>query len=289
MACYSSFNASCLEHESNTFYRSCMCLRRLSEKSSTCKEVDLQQVASLNLPTTRDCQHQLCVLPIGHTGKCSKHYSILVKNEFTDKLVSSIRTAIYSTPGADDYVIKNRSSRLYPIAISKEDEKKIRDKKAVKKKCAISLKDASSSYLLAYAMLDWWTFVLNIEGIQEHLLPTNPLIQSILDMVQLNKNHLVRFYSNRKIFDPEGFTMCVITQSRITLDDFADPERDNRVDIRDTDVQLGHNIPRDDSYVSIRGENLLPMSRRGNLIIGERVFTEDVWIEELKKIVSSYP
>jgi hypothetical protein len=186
-------------------------------------------------------------------------------------------------------VIKNRSSRLYPIAISKEDEKKIRDKKAVKKKCAISLKDASSSYLLAYAMLDWWTFVLNIEGIQEHLLPTNPLIQSILDMVQLNKNHLVRFYSNRKIFDPEGFTMCVITQSRITLDDFADPERDNRVDIRDTDVQLGHNIPRDDSYVSIRGENLLPMSRRGNLIIGERVFTEDVWIEELKKIVSSYP
>ena len=82
--------------------------------------------------------------------------------------------------------------------------------------------------------------------------------------------------------------MCVITQARITLADFADPERDNRVDIRDTDVQLGHNIPRDDSYVSIRGENLLPMSRRGNLIIGERVFTEDVWIEELKKIVSSY-
>ena len=53
-------------------------------------------------------------------------------------------------------------------------------------------------------------------------------------------------------------------------------------------VQLGHNYPRSEKYVSIRGENLIPMSRRGNLVIGERIFTQDIWINELKQIVSSY-
>jgi len=60
------------------------------------------------------------------------------------------------------------------------------------------------------------------------------------------------------------------------------------VSVKDTDIQLGHNIPRSDEYITIKGCNLLPMSRRGNLLLGENVFTENKWIYEMKKIVFYY-
>jgi len=109
-----------------------------------------------------------------------------------------------------------------------------------------------------------------------------------MEMISKNKVNLEKKFSNRKIFSEDGRTMCVIFRKKCTLNDFADPKRDNRTDIRDTDIQMGHNKPRNESYVSIRGENLLPQSRRGNLMIGERVFTENVWIDEFKHITSPY-
>ena len=58
-----------------------------------------------------------------------------------------------------------------------------------------------------------------------------------------------------------------------------------RTDCRDTDIQLGHVECRSDRVVSIRGENLLPMSRRGNLIIGEHNFMKNTWIEEITRLI----
>ena len=111
------------------------------------------------------------------------------------------------------------------------------------------------------------------------------LIKIALDY---NKQHLIDFYSNRIIFNEKGYTICVVTQKICNLSNFATTDRDNRIDIQDNDIQLGHNRPRSDTYVSICGENLLPMSRRGNLIIGENLFTENLWIEELKRIMCQY-
>jgi hypothetical protein len=204
-------------------------------------------------------------------------------------LLSSVDTAIYSTPGNDDYVYKNRSSRLYENVVSSKQEKIIRDK-TEKKTCAIPLKDASSPILLAQAYLDWMTFIVNIANVDIHLNVVEDENKSILLMLTKNKEHLSSVYAsfNRDIFDKQGNSMCVITRNVIKLADVADPTRDNRVDICDKDIQLGHNHPRTEKYVSIRGENLIPMSRRGNLVIGERVFTENVWIEELKSIVNPY-
>ena len=135
------------------------------------------------------------------------------------------------------------------------------------------MKDASSPLLLAQSYLDWFTFIINIEGIGE-LIDNIPL--EIKDMLTKHKKYLIDYYSGRKIFGSHGHTICVITSQRCKLEDFADPSRDNRVDIRNTDIQVGHNQPRSDEYVSIRGTNLLPMSRRGNLLIGENIFTENI-------------
>jgi hypothetical protein len=231
-----------------------------------------------------------CILPKGHTGKCcTKFNSLFKKNSITDKLVGSINLAIYSTPGNDDYVFKNRSSRLYDNVLSSEEEKKIRDK-TEKKKCAIPLKDTSSPILLAQAYFDWITYIVNIEDITEHLNIENGSNKDILAMIHKNKEHLISVFGsfNRNVFNSSGHSICVITRHPIKLSDVSDPTRDNRVNISDKDIQLGHNHPRTEEYVSIRGENLVPMSRRGNLIIGERVFTQDIWIDELKQIMSIY-
>ena len=53
--------------------------------------------------------------------------------DITEKLSKSIDLAIYSTPGNDDYVYKNRCSRLYENVLSSFEEKKIRNKNDKKK------------------------------------------------------------------------------------------------------------------------------------------------------------
>jgi hypothetical protein len=247
-------------------------------------DICFTHVAASSILQDRENLPYMCVLPKGHTGKCSKTFPIFKKNACTQKLIGSINHSIYTTPGNDDYVYKNRASRLCSIVLSKTEEAKIRNKKE-KKKCAIPLKDASTPILLAQAYLDWLTFVVNIFDISPHLIIDGN--QAIFEMLERNKAHLTKVFYNRKIFDDNGNTICVITKTRCPLADFADTDRDIRINIRDADIQLGHNNSRDDNCVSIRGENLFPMSRRGNLIIGERVFTEDVWIDELRRILNS--
>jgi hypothetical protein len=240
----------------------------------------------------RDNLKKKCVLPKGHTGKCCANLNCLFKEKennkkVINKLISSIELAIFQTPGNDDYVYKNRSQRLFHTVLDSIEEKKIRDKN-IKKKCAIPLKDASTPILMAQAYLDWMTYIVNVKDMSGCLNTDANGYESIMKMLSLNKEHLEKVYSNRQIFNQDGNSICVITKKIINMDDICDPERDNRVKISDSDIQMGHNYPRSELYVSIRGENLFPMSRRGNLIIGDRIFTENEWINELKQITSSY-
>ena len=282
---YTQFEESCRLFENNTHYSSLMCMKQCGScptASDTCREYITESELLMN----REGLKNLCVQPIGHTGKCSRKFNIFKKSKITEKLIGSIDHSIYTTPGNDDFVFKNRGSRLFPFVLSGTEAKKIRNKR-IKKKCSIPLKDTSTPILLAQAYLDWLTFVVNIVDIKEHLI-TSPTNNTIFEIIDANKKHLCQLFNNRTIFDTNGNTICVVTQKTTTVADFADADRDNRVDIRDNDIQLGHNVSRDDCCVSIRGENLFPMSRRGNLIIGERVFTEDIWLDELQAIVSAH-
>jgi hypothetical protein len=267
------------------FYEENMCLKKKSNKT---KITNSKYISDELKKSMNNYNYKECVLPKGHVGKCYININnIFKKNKTTKKLIGSMENAIYVTPGNDDYVYKNRSSRLYPYCLTSEQEKKIREK-SIKKKCAIPKKDASTPRYLAEAYIDWMTFIINIPDIQEHIDIDKYKESGIKDVLEKNKQHLIKFYNNRKIFDDDGNSICVITRAKIKLDDVADISRDNRVCIKDTDVQLGHNIPRSDEYITIKGCNLLPMSRKGNLLIGENIFTENKWIDELKNILSNY-
>lgn len=285
---YHHFQESIDIHEKNNHYKSLMCMKDTQNGPRNDKSKD-KFMEKINKLPGRENLKKKCVLPLGHSGKCSCSFTLLFKkNSITTKLVKKIDTAVYQTTGDDDYVYKNRSSRLDNNAISSQEEKKIRDKNQ-KKRCAIPLKDASTPILLAQAYLDWMTFIVNIKDIDQHL-NKQDCNKDILTMITKNKEHLVSIYGslNRQVFNESGNSICVITKNEIKLSDVSDPTRDNRVNILDTDIQLGHNNPRTDNYVSIRGENLIPMSRRGNLIIGEKVFTQDIWIDELKQIILAH-
>jgi hypothetical protein len=271
----------------DAWYADCMCLKTV-EKSRihppTAENYGCVQCIE-DRCVVPETQCYLCVKPKGHAGPCSHylHDIFTENNEKIAKLIGSVRLAIYSTPGNDDYVFKNRASRLFGIALTSNQASQIRDKNE-KKKCAIPKKDMSNPTFLAQAYLDWFVFVCSIRDIQDYINFDAPEYQMILT----HKQMLIQYYRsfNREIFSAEGFTQCVITRKECALSDFADPDRDNRKDIKDTDIQLGHNKPRSDNFISIRGFNLLPMSRRGNLIIGERVFTQEVWRDELRAILS---
>ena len=284
-----SFNHHAEQFESNTHYSDLMCLKPTGQAPKYDESL-ARYTEQFDLGNMRDNLRHRCVLPEGHEGKCTHKYDFLLKDKkepTSEKLLGSIDLAIYSTPGNDDFVCKNRASRLYKVALTNEQEKEIRDKNE-KKKCAIPLKDASTPMLLAQAYLDWWTFIFHTEGIED-LLADTPLARSVMDMFKMNKQYLQNVvFQNRQIFDNEGYSICVIKRNRLKITDFADPTRNNRTEILDTDIQLGHCVPRSDNYPTIRGGNLIPMSRRGNLIIGEHLFTEDKWIEELQNIVKFY-
>ena len=285
---YDQFKHSICLFEPNPHYHNIMCLKDTIHGPSADDNECLPYLKDVITLDSRDNLKYKCVLPKNHSGNCSHHFNkLFINNEHTKKLISSINLAIYTTPGNDDYVYKNRSSRLFKYALSASEEKKIRDK-TIKKRCAIPLKDASTPILLAQAYIDWFTYIINVKDVNIHLNPNAPLYLSIIDMLNINKIHLTNVFSNRTLFNELGQTICVITRNIVTFEDIADITRDNRQNIKDTDIQMGHNCPRNDSYVSIRGENLLPMSRRGNLIIGEKKFTDDAWIHELRAIISSY-
>ena len=226
-----------------------------------------------------------CVLPKDHPGPCSCTLEYFNKNPTTDKIKSKVKLSIYSTPGADDYVIKDRDNRLHPVAITREQERLIRDKKK-KLACAIPLKEKSTPFLLASARLDYLTYILSISDIDGHIDQECPHYKLCIDMLDKHKQYLTEYYEryNRKVFNSDGHTICVVLGQTLTVVNLADPERDNRKDIRPTDIQMGHINSRCDDCYTIYGTNIVMMTRRGNLIIGEHSFVEDIWINELRTI-----
>jgi hypothetical protein len=233
----------------------------------------------------------LCVLQKGHTGKCSCTPNIFIKNNVTEKLKGSISLCIYSTPGNDDYVYKNRAPRSHPIALPRSIEKKIRQK-TTKLSCAIPLSEYSTPFMQATAYIDWLTYIISICDINKCIDPKlkneNKEFKNIIETrhKEFIKNHYEKF--NRNLFNKLGNTVCAVKQSNVLTEHVSDPDRDNRTDINPYDIQMGHIKSRNDNYFSVRGLNIVMMSRDGNRIIGEYSYIENEWIDELKKIISHY-
>jgi hypothetical protein len=221
----------------------------------------------------------LCVLPKGHPGRCDHTpHRKMIKNE-------TIRCKldwIYTTPGDDDYIYKNRCNRLFPIVVPDELEKQWRNK-TVKLKCAIPLREASTPFMMATAYLDYITLLLKSEGIEEFVDMTYSNIDDLQANIDIHSSYLSSYYGayNRHIFDEAGFTMCPVSGDRIKAEHLANN------DIKDsTAVQLGHVIHRSETQFTVRGKNILLMSREGNRLLGDHNLLEDTWLNRMNQITA---
>lgn len=267
-----------------THYENRMCKKPCGRgvgKSTPQEDVYASEVEGF---TKRELQKKLCVLPIKHVGRCSCNLKKFFKKDSAhDKATGKIDTSVFSTTGNDEYAYKNRASRCHQNAFTAGEERSIRDK-TIKKKCGIPLKEYSTPDAMADCYLDWIVYLWCTRGVEVNT--ECPNYKAIVLMLTLHKqfiqNHFARL--NRSVFDSEGNTICCVTRKQTTIQDFVV----DRINISDSDVQFGHIRSSSDNCLTIKGLNTVVMSRRGNLIIGERLFTEDVWINELRDILIPY-
>ena len=218
----------------------------------------------------------MCVLIKGHTGKC--HNTVNIFQGLPDTTIEKIKTSIYSTPGNDYYIFKNRSNRSFPIMLTDTFQRKIKNKN-VKLSCAIPLKDASTPLMQASAYFDYITFIMNIREVREKYLNQNH--KEYIKLLDLHKIELIKRFKlkNKKIFNNYGFTVCPVTGYEITINDVS---RDTRIENSKTDIQLGHCEDRNEKSFTIRGFNFCLMTREGNRLVGDSSFFDDSWIEALR-------
>ncbi len=299
-----------------------ICLKPLSETGSRPSthrdtiETAFKQIEPFITNTldeiTGKIENKLCILPKGHSGKCmSKCHNNLFKRDATaaaaaasTRFGTKIDQAIYTTPGNDGIIYKNRHDRGFPIVVSSANERLIKEYERAlaaaaaagtvsKRSCAIPLCERSTPLMMATAYIDFMSYLLNIQGIDEYLTPDENLSAQEKEMIAFLQNthklFLDTFYRgyNRRIFTDRsdggsGFTRCAVRRYTFTPRDFVDTTRDSRFDISQNDIQIGHIVSRSDSEYTIRGLNVLFMSRRGNLIIGEENYLEEGWRDTLR-------
>lgn len=271
------------EAENASHYTALLCLKPIASRRrintvETAYDMIAERITDSYEEVVESQREFLCVLPPGHTGRCTHTPH---KKLITNSVVSCKLDWIYTTPGDDDYVYKNRCSRLFPIVVSDELEKQWRDKRT-KLKCAIPLREASTPLLMASAYLDYITLLLRVEGIDAYL-RTGGHLPAIRTVVAAHADHLAAHYArfNRRIFDDEGFSICPVMTDRIEVAHLAN----GNINV-DTAVQLGHVVPRSESEFTIRGKNILLMSREGNRFVGDKVFTEDEWINRMRRVIA---
>jgi hypothetical protein len=220
-------------------------------------------------------QSYCCVLPTGHKGGCDYNPS---KKIFKDKTIACKFDWLNSTPGDDDYIYKNRATRLFPLKVPDDLQRIWRDK-SVKRKCAIPLKEGSTPAMMSAAWLDYFVLMISVEGIDEGL-KTYTHLEALRAMADVHKIEMIRHYGeiSKKVFDAEGFSICPVMGTRFNVAQIANP------DLCDLNaIQLGHVVPRTDEQYTIRGKNILMMTRRGNLLVGDCSFLDDTWIKQMEQ------
>lgn len=281
---YEVFYASAKEFEDEKHYKNLLCLKDVPTRISySCDIPELSKPwfdVWKKFIRERPERPHVCVLPKGHDGKCKYTYPFLNNSK---KLDGSIKNCIYTTPGNDDFIYKNRAPRLLKNVMNVLHERDAKDKN-IKRKCCIPLEDSSTPYLLAQAYLDWVTFIVKTDG--NDLNPPEDLTRLFNDHAKF----LDKYFKGkeRKIFDDDGHTICPVTHEKLEISNWVDTERDNRITIKDSDVQMGHCEPRNSNRPTIRGLNLVPMTRIGNRLVGDNNFMDSKWIDYIKRISKNF-
>ena len=270
------------------YYRSIICCKEIQNNKRTLHTVmeaynkikHLLKTPLEDINSKQACH--LCVLPIGHKGKCITNPHIKM---FQNGLKNKFDTGIYGTPGNDGYVYKNRARRIFAIMISTFTLRKIKNK-TKKLNCAIPLKDASKPLMLLGAYVDMLVYVSSITDINSIKLEHDywKMYEPVLKMHKEKMNDYYKS-NNREIFNSNGNTICPVNGYEFKTIDFT---RDSRVDPKETDMQIGHCISRSENRYTIRGFNITAMTREGNRLIGDYDFFDNTWINILKNVLSRF-
>jgi hypothetical protein len=266
-------------------YRSVMCLKELSSYSIRKKtvEADYNKGKTYIDRTLEDVlakiEKNLCVLPKGHGGACCK---TPYKNIFTKKISGKFDVAVYSTPGNDGYIFKNRASRGHPITLTNEEQRKIKEKTGgAKLAFAIPLNESSTPFMMATMCFDLIVMTMMVSDIKTSG-KYEKMFQDVLPIHQdFLKKHFAQF--NRKIVNSDGHLICPVTGHVFHSSDLDDVSRTR---ILETDAQLGHCAPRSEDTVTIRGLNCLWMTREGNRLVGDHSFLENKWLDRICSIAA---
>jgi len=202
----------------------------------------------------------LCVLPKGHSGKCSCSYGKF----FTDKFAKKIKDCD-TTPGDDDILYKNRARRIFPIQVNKNQYTVLNAQhtwkaKGIKMKAGIPAEFGGTNFTIATAHFDFAAILLLQKGV-EHNLPEDvefKLLQRAQDIVD-------EFLAQDiDIVDENGQLCCPVLGCTI------EPEWYETDDKNPNQVQFGHVQPiRADKYMT-RGGNVVPITRNGNLMQSDK-------------------
>lgn len=273
---------SCVNHAADwaasqlPHYSNLMCMKPTGTVTSGPIQKAYEQISQfISDPCVEQSQTYCCVLPKNHTGRCDHNPANgILKN----KTIACKFDWLFSTPGDDDYIYKNRATRLFPFKVPDTLQRLWRDKK-VKRKCAIPLKEGSTPEMMATAWLDYFTLMMSVEGIDGELKEYKHM-DAFRQLIATHKTELTRYYYaiGKRVFDDEGFSICPVMGVRLNVAQIANP------DLCDLNaIQLGHIVPRTDKEYTIRGKNILMMTRRGNLLVGDCSFLDETWIKQMEQ------
>ena len=145
--------------------------------------------------------------------------------------------------------------------------------------------------MMATALIDWIVYTKNINGMNGYIdhgshdfIRYNENGDILNEHKSFLQNHFKSY--NRPIFNDMGNTMCPVTHRTLEIENLVDLEIDMRFDPH-RDVQMGHISSRTNECYTIRGTNLVMMTREGNRIIGEDSLIENDWLNRLRGISCS--
>jgi len=255
--------------ESESIYSSLMCLKSTNggvgiktfeTALSNAKEYMSEEDVAFYRDFYSNYSSPLCVLPKGHSGKCSCSYGKF----FSDKFAKKIKDCD-TTPGDDDILYKNRARRIFPIQVNKNQYTVLNAKhtwkaKGIKMKAGIPAEFGGTNFTIATAHFDFASILMLQKGV-EHKLPEDiefKLLERAQDIVDEFLQQGI------DIVDENGQLICPVLGCTI------EPEWYETDDKNPNQVQFGHVEPiRSDKYMT-RGGNVVPITRNGNLMQSDK-------------------
>ena len=259
--------------QAESLYADVMCLKNVSGgvKESTFQEA-LEKISKYCTQSDLDFyvefyeKHSkpLCVLVKGHRDRCS----ISLQSYFSDKYQMKIKDCD-TTPGDDDILFKNRARRFFPIQVTKVNytvlNAKFGWKGKVLLKAAVPAENAGTGFTVATSIFDFCAVLMLQKGIV-HSLPSDVSKKLTLRGIQIAENLAKRgiYIVNKNGELCDAVLGCTLEPDWYGIEDKRDPYQ----------IQFGHIDPlRADMYMT-RGMNVLPVTRRGNLIQSDTSLTK---------------